>query len=395
MSWLFFINIRLQTIVSRINSKHNNNLNNNHMKKILFYTLAACSVVMYSCSDDEGGEKANEELTVAEAKVAMQQTSSDATTDIVNMTKTEGIEGLRNFFDLIGDTDPFGGRKDVSHEEYRGFIKKQTRLFRELFAINKSINGKGEGDDFNFNENKGIYNWDSQLEKFVKSQEESNIIKLNFPTEGSQTNNASLSMTEYMEIIILDGDYEEYYPTRLAANLTIDDMLVIDVDATVSYNDYGDPVSGDLSVELVPYTFSLVFDDTQSTTASLVASISENNTAIVGVDIVITFDSAEKEEVNSIAGNVVYGDMRIEGDITIPEDESEDEDLNDFVNLELFQDGSKLGDIIFKMETNIDGDTDDIPYVQYSDGTTDRLEDIFENTVMEVEDFLDDLDEWG
>jgi hypothetical protein len=311
------------------------------------------------------------------------------------MTKTEGIEGLRSFFDLIGDTDPFGGRTDVSHEEYQGFIKKQTKQFRKVFDLKKSINGKeSEDDDFNFDENTGIYDCNFDLDKFELNGE-SSIIVLNFPTENSQTRNASLRMTAYTEIIIKDDGYDEYYPTSLSADLTINDELVIDVDFNVTYNDAGNPVSGDISVDLVPYTFSLVFDDSQSASASLAASISEDDNVIVGVDIVVTFDSADKEDVKSIAGNVIYGDLEVKGDITVPEDESEEVNLNDFVNLEIYHNDSKLGDVIFIEETDEFDETYYMPYIQYSDGTTESLEDLFEATVMEVEDFLDDLDEWG
>jgi len=98
----------------------------------------------------------------------------------------------------------------------------------------------------------------------------------------------------------------------LAAGLSIDDALVIDADMTAAYNEIGYPISGDITLQLVPYTFSLVFNDSQSTSASLSASISQNDKIIVGVDITVTFDSADKEDVKSIVGNVVYGDLKVE-----------------------------------------------------------------------------------
>ena len=125
------------------------------MKKTIFYTLAAFSFLTFSCDDKETTET-NAELTAEQAKVVLTQSSSDATADIIEITSTEGIDGLRNFFNLIGETDPFGGRSDVSHKEYRDFIKKQTRLFRHIFSPKKSITGKEEEGDFDFEANKGI-----------------------------------------------------------------------------------------------------------------------------------------------------------------------------------------------------------------------------------------------
>jgi uncharacterized protein YaiE (UPF0345 family) len=358
------------------------------MKRLAIYTLTALSFFTFSCDSDD---ETVSEVTTEMAKATMLETDVQTSSDIVGITQTEGIDGLRSFFNLIGDTDPFGGRSDVSHEEYRGFVKKQTRLFRQIFNVKKSLTGKEEEDDFNFEENKGIYDWNFGTEDFERAGD-SEIIVLNFPTENSQTNNATLRITDYEEVLIIDDGYEEYYPTKLAADLTINEALVIDADATVAYNDYGDPVSGNISLQLVPYTFSLVFDDTASTSASLSASISEGGETIVGVDLTVTFDAADKEEVTSVSGSVQYGDLKVKGDITNLDGESED--INDFINLEVFENDTKLGDIIFIEE--LDGnDLIDVPYIKYNDGTTENLEDLFEDTIIELEDFFDELEDWG
>ena len=84
------------------------------MKKIIFYTLVAFSFLMISCDDDNNTEETNAVLTTEQAQVALTESSNDVTADIVGITQSEGIEGLRNFFDLLADTDPFGGRSDVS-----------------------------------------------------------------------------------------------------------------------------------------------------------------------------------------------------------------------------------------------------------------------------------------
>jgi len=367
------------------------------MKRIAIYTLTALSFLTLSCNPDDeivSDVTPEIEITPEMAKATMLETDTQTSSDIVGITQTEGLEGLRSFFNLIGDTDPFGGRSDISHEEYRGFIKKQTRLFRQIFNVKKSLAGKEEEDDFNFEENKGIYDWNFGTEDFEKTGE-STIIVLNFPTEGSQTLNAALQITDYAEVLIED-EFDAYYqPTRLAADLSIDEVLIIDADATVAYNDYGDPVSGNISLQLVPYTFSLVFDDTASTSASLIASISEGGEIIVGVDLTVTFDTADKENPTGISGSVQYGDLKVKGDITNLDDDGEDEDINDFINLEVFENDTKLGDIIFIEETDEFDDTYYMPYIQYNDGSTESLEDLFEDTIIELEDFFDELEDWG
>jgi hypothetical protein len=358
------------------------------MKRLAIYTLTALSFLIISCEKDDENVT---EITPETAKATMLETDRQTSSDIVGITQTQGIEGLRNFFNLIGDTDPFGGRTDISHQEYRGFIKRQTRLFRNIFDVKKSVTGKEEEENFDYEENKGIYDWNFTTEDFEKTGE-STVIELNFPTEDSQTNNATLRITDYAEVLIPD-DFDEYYePTRLAADLSIDGALVIDADATVAYNDYGDPVSGNLSLQLVPYTFSLVFDDTASTAASLAASISEGGDTMVGIDLTVTFDGADKEEVRSVSGNVQYGDLIIVGDITNLDGDGED--INDFINLEIYENDTKLGDVIF-VEEQDGNDIEDIPYIMYSDGSTESLEDLFEETVIELEDFFDELEDWG
>ena len=363
------------------------------MKKILFYTKTALNFL--SISRDKDKETISE-ITPDLAKVALIETDVQSSADIVSITESQGIEGLHNFFDLINDTDsfddtnPFSETSEVSHQEYRELIKKQTILFRQIFNPQKSLTGRTEEGGFDFEGNKGVYSWNSSKERFVQAGE-SEFIILNFPTEESQTLNVSLRITEFEEVLTLDGGDEFYQSTRLKADLTIDNALVIDADMAITYNDSGDPTSGNISFQLAPYTFSLVFDDTQSTSVPLIASISENGEIIAGVNTTVTFKSADKEDINEVSGSIQYGELSIRGNIT--NTGSDYVEPNDFINLKVYQNDAKLGDITFIEGQDDFNETEYIPYIQYNDNSTERLEDLFKNTIIELENFFYDLEE--
>jgi len=360
------------------------------MKKSLFYLFSALILFNVSCTEETAVVEENE-ITSEDAKLAIQNMSNDMSLDIVEITQSEGIEGLRSLFNLVAIADPFGGRKEIDHSEYKALLKDKAKIFRSIFSPQKSITGRVE-EGFDFEANKGVYDWNFFEERFVKTGLSNSII-LNFPTEGSTILNATLEISNYEEVMFID-DIENYYlPTILVGSLTMDDELIIDLDLTISYNDYGDPLTGDVYLYLMPFTFNLSFDDSGSTAATLMASITKGEETIIAVDVELLFQDTQKEEFLSLEGFVQYRDLKVSGSIQ----NVESDDPNDYVDLSIYIDNQLLGVIVFELDSDemMGDEMEYYAYVKYGDGSMERVEDVFEPFMMEMEDFMDDMESWG
>ncbi len=364
-------------------------------------TMLLLSILAASCEDDTP-----EVLTPAEAKLEISTLNNSMSGDIMQMTSSQGYEALLNLFDITNDVDPFGGRMYTDVSRSKRVFKSAAKRLKSIFIPNKSVTALklDEHDGFHFEDNWGIYVYDPTVDEFEKLPDVVEMIIIRFPTEGSETNNAELRITDYEEILIVeedDGFVDEYFtPTLLKADLSVNDELLIDLSIELEYNEGGDPVAGDASLFIKPYTFTINFDDTQNTVSTLSASIDREDTRIVAIDVTVNFQTALKEEVTTLSGAVSYLNIALEGSIDVAGmeealDANEDADPNEFINLILTSNGRKIGDIVL-IEEVIDeqtGEEDYVPYVQYSDGSQERLEDALETVVAELEEFFDELEE--
>ncbi|MEM9391382.1 MAG: hypothetical protein AAGA02_12965 [Bacteroidota bacterium] len=367
------------------------------MKNSIVYSFLVLCLVLSSCGDDDGG---NSPLSIEDAKASMDNMAADMTTDVVNVVQSEGVEALDELFNLLDLNDPFGGRlAEMDQNEKRKWLKERAMLFKTIFIPTKSINfNRVKDSDFDFDGNKGIYNWNPLTEEFEKSEEASDFIIINFPSEGSETNNVALRITNYAEESIVeeeDGFVNEYYAiTELNADLSVDGTTQVSVDLLVDYNDSGDPVSLNGSLFVNPYTFTVTFNDTQATVSTLTASITEGSNVITSADLTVTFETSDKEELIAVSGFVQYLNIKLQGsiDVTGADDEGDDFDINEFISLELFDGDNKIGDIVLVYEDDVDGYEEEVIYVEYADGSKERLEDILQPVIDEFEDQFDD---WG
>ncbi|MEQ9658059.1 hypothetical protein, partial [Fulvivirga sp.] len=218
---------------------------------------------------------------------------------------------------------------------------------------------------------------------------------INFPTEGSITNNAQLRITAY-EDELFEDEFEEYaMPTTLAVDLAIANVKLVEINFSADYNNEGVPTEGAVSIFLKPYTFTVAFDDSNATSTSGSFSLKSESETLINSSATIVFLSNEKDEVKTLEGMVTYRTMKLEGDIDVEGIESAGEvDYNDFITLALFDNNAKVGDIVFVTEI-IDEEEDDIPYIQYADGSKQRLEDVFDEAIDELEEFETEIEDWG
>lgn len=356
------------------------------MKVLYKFTILLLALALFSCEKDE---ESNPQFSTNEAKEAMSQFNSDLQTDIIDLVKAEGVIAIGDLVSLTNLNDPFGGRMET--EETEKWFRMSVRGLKTIFNPKNLRSSRYEEDGFQFEENIGQYDWDATKDEFVKSPVAQSIIIINFPSEGSEDNNVSLSITNYTEQLIED-DFDEYYmPTSIAASLVVDGVKQVELSLSIVYSVSGEPQSGNVSLFVNPYTLIVAFDNTGTTQSTLSTTLNKSETTILGTSIVVNFLSDSKEELNNASGFVQYRDFRIQGSVDIDGfGTSETPDPNQFIDLDVFREGSKIGEVVFITEI-VDGEEDDVPYIKYGDGSTEKLEDLLEETIEELEGLEDEL----
>lgn len=342
------------------------------MKK-LFALLIPTLFLLASCSEDETGTN----LTSEEASAEIHSIADNATADITKLVEAEGIDGALSLIDLIESSNfDFTARAEEAES-----VRERIRLISQYFVYGPS-NRVASNDFITFEDIKGLYEWNPETQTFDNSASDFFIVR--FPTEGSETNNAELKISQLeLETIteMYDGITDEYQvPTLIEASLSVDEVVVASLDLTAEWSQDGLPVKAEVTLFLDPFTFTLGFNDSFANTSSLVTSVSVDNEVILGVDLDVEFLTDAKEDPKTIEGYVQYYAMKISGSVDA-EGLNNDEtgDVNDYINLELLLDDEKIGDIVFE---------DDIAYVVYLDGTREVLEEILEAAIQELEDAI-------
>lgn len=357
---------------------------------------------LLACQDEQGTNFVAKE----EAQASISTFNSEATAELAEMQNAEGFVVVGDFLTLLNTDDPFG-RKTITKRKFSTAFRHKTRQLKHLFTP-----GKRHSDGpFDFESKLGVYEWDSTSQTFTKTGE-ANVIKILFPAKGSSTNNAELKITEYAEVAVADdhedfdfGDDDDdnddeddsvsddgmkYLVTRLAAEINIDNEKVASVDLTATYDESGDPLTGDIDLFFTPYTFNLTFDVSNSTTSSVQASLSKSQDLLIDLDIKVTYADADKEDedITKIAGYVQFLDLKIVGDILPKEADASEFDWNDVINLAVYKGSEKLGDVVI-VSTDNDGE---VAYIQYADGTKEKLETLFSSVSDQLDELLADLD---
>jgi len=336
------------------------------MKKLSILLLTL--FVLSSCTD----ESETDIPTADEASVVINETADQASVDIIDLIESDGVESIETALDFLFDSSEFNDI-GISRDNERARILGIAKLFGQSPAARASE------DDFP----KGVYEWDNQEGDFVFIEEAEELI-LKFPSDDSETNNALFILSE------LAFDVNEL-PTDLAATITVDETLMLDIDFRVNWSNDGFPETADIYVFVNPFTFDFNFNDTADKSSTLSASIAKGEEVIAAIDLVAHFKTAIKEIPSDIEGRMEYRDVKIAGSVDFDgADTSENGDPNEFIDLELFVKGDKIGDIIFILEN--DGTEEYYEaYVEYLDGTSESLEDILEDLLEEFETALDEI----
>jgi hypothetical protein len=365
------------------------------MKRVSLFFAMVGLIAFSAChkDDDKPNVDGNKdtEIPAAQAKTTLNTMSTDMSDDVVSITQSEGVNAIFDLLDLFSDGFFDGGRV-ISAEEGKSLLREKAKVMTKVM-VPQSARKLEDGEGFDFDEAKGIFEWNFETEEFDFTQGGDAVV-FKFPTEGSTTNNATFRLTDFQQVEINDGEEIYNNPSVLAADLSVNGDELVTLDLEIDWNSHGDPESAYVSLFVKPYTFVVDFDDTQSTSSMLAASIDKGTTSVASVSVKVDYTSAEKEDVTLLDGYVTYGVVKIDGDIDVTAlDASEDGDPNDYINLVLYSQDKKLGDIVFVLEEVEPGLDDYVPYIKYNDGTTQKLEEIIQPVIDEVKSFTADIDD--
>lgn len=361
-----------------------------NMKKLVAMMLIILSVFFFACEDDEP-----EPLSPEKAKAELADLSAEMSTDFADMQEAEGMVAMQA---LMNMPDPF-------EEPAKSGVKTAviSNIYESLIPFSKEIKTKSayKSDGFDFDAHKGTYTWNSNTQWWDKTTN-ANYIVIIFPTEGSTTNNAELTISKYTE--------DTYFnPTEIEAKLEVNDIKVIEIDFSATW-EIDDPKSLDVSIFLKPFTFDGGFN-LATTSASANFSIIYNTTKIFSTNLSVTFTDDTQDDIKKITGYIQYRDIKISAAINLYNIEKIREELGtpmssyttldealEAINKEIDAKVTKNGALVAEIELAFNTDTSSIypiiPVLVFSDGSSEPAMPYFESFITSIQEFFDFLDSY-
>lgn len=347
------------------------------MKRILF-PITITLFILTGCQNDADDQQVDP--TVEESKEAVDASATALSDDIVTLVQSQGVNELVHLIDLIENHQLVSGRTSQ-----QAWTKSRLKAISHLFVNGPSAR-VGVSNPKTFEDIKGLYVWNSDLQDF--DFQESEFFTVQFPTEGSETNNAEFQITtlELVTIEDVNGDFVDIYevPVAITGYLKVDGEAIVELSYEVDWSAEGTPEKANVDLLVSPFTFIINFTDTFDKSTSLLASISINGELITSIDVDVSYETESKADPYLIEGNVQYRSLKIDGNLDAREI-GLNGDPNSFIDLALYSGDSKIGDVIFVLEEDEEGYQDYIPYVQYEDGTRENLEDLLRPVFEEIE----------
>ena len=341
--------------------------------------LFAVLVGVSSCGDDEAGKASKDEV-----KAAFQSANDQISDDLNAFSNGSGYGAMNQLSVLTDESNPFGKKSSRKREQVIENLKAGVYAIRGIIT-HSTAHARVTGDEpFNFNENKGVYEWNPEEEIFEWTGE-SEVIEIWFPTEGSNTNNAEFRLSAYAEELTPNGD-ELYSPTLINASLFINETKEVELNAEVEYGSDDQPIKGDLYAFLNPFAFEISFDDTKSTSSTFSESLSKSGQLVIGFGGTVTYQNASKDEdsIKAASGYLQLVGIRLVANVRITDSSSGD--INDFITILIKIKSKNGGRIILEYDELTEELT---PYVKYTDGTTEPLEDLLHDLILEIENMVE------
>ena len=363
-----------------------------NLKKLIAMMLMLASVFFIACDKDD------EELSPTDAKAALEELNTDMSFYFDEMQDAEGMKAMEA---LMGMPDPFeGDLKSTGHSSV--LVNMQKLIDPASYDRTKMAL---EGGLFPFDDYKGYkYVYKSEpYEYFDAEAIPQDYIIIEFPTEGSTSNDATITIYNYDEVM----KDEDYYPTELSANLVIGTIEYISIDFSASWKTNGEPESLSVEVYLNPFTFGGTFSNL-GTSASVNFEIDYKETLIFAAGVGATFESTNWDNPPlNINGYVQLLNVKVQANANFKNIvaiiESVDDGTSSATDFEelvaqinaqfdayVAVDGTKAADIVLVWD-EIAGQPDVM--FEFSDGSLEPALPYFEDFGEDIESFFDFLDE--
>ena len=357
------------------------------MKTRIAAILSFLLLIGFGCSKDDLP-------SVEQNKQTLVDLASVVDADLSEITESEGMKAINSLMDIFELDDPLGGifKSDaVNRMEFKDWI-------RTGFSSGKAALDGGS----DFDELTGTYTWEASVGRWsVQAGDPPDKIIINFPSEGSTSNNAVLTISDYEEEMFLD-DWESwvdtiYQPTKIMADLVVDGTKYIDLSFSATWADYEMPSSITASLMIKPLSSNITFSDNGSLKL-IAASLSINESVVVSVDLQAPYTKemtewGEEEVLTSLSGFIHYGTIKLAGEINIQALEDSDseptvEEINQYIKLALYNygDGSKIADIKV-----VEGMEEIEIHLVFTDGSTEPAEKYLQPVLDKIEEQLGDL----
>lgn len=348
-----------------------------HQKLILSFFLLSTILILSSCGDDEPGKASKDEV-----KAALQTANDQVSADLNSFTTSSGYGAMNQLSALTDESNPFGRKSARKREQAIENLKAGVYAIRGMLKYSTLQARTSSDEPFDFESNTGQYEWNFDQEIFVRTGD-SDIIEISFPTEGSESNDATFKMTAYEEIATPNGD-EAYSPTLIMASIEVDGTKELELNAEVEYGDEDQPVKGNIYYFVNPFALEISFDDTKSKSSSFSETLSKSGKTLIGFGASVTFNDATKDE-SSVSSASAYVQLLNIRFVMTGKMSQTAEDINDIINITIKVDNKQGGKIILEQDATTG---EFIPYIKYNDGSTELLSDILQDLSLGVEGLL-------
>ena len=348
------------------------------MKKFMkLTTLVFAFMLLFACSDGGGG---TESKTYSKDDIEREmKTLTDEMDEVKEVSAVKAINYNQN---NLKQLDIFSG------------INIDTDL---TTAIKKGMSGdnvkpefisRSSQREFDFDASKGVYEWNSETNSWdIEKGGDKVIVK--FPSEGSATNNITITVHAYSEVEI----DSEVLITRLRLDIKEDGAEQVNIDLNASYNEEGDPVNLTLKAKVEKYEFN-ISTTTEDLKDTFAVSVKKDGSNIVSVSIEANYSTKEREMLTLLKISASLKNITIDAVINI------NKFINGMQNITNNDEAVALLENCFQVKMLINSDLaarlkfrfeneEPVPYIWVSDGTEMTIEEFAQMLDLEDLDFGD------
>jgi len=347
------------------------------MKKLLSVFAVAIfltATMLVSCKKtDNSSPHAN--LTVAQNKTNLEQTSSDLSTQ---MTTLQSAPGMTAATSIMNIGFPFSLKSGVVQTMNSVNALVKSKMDGTNLLTTKSVNLQVDAQ-FVFSEWIGIYTWSPTQNEWLKTSNSANTIIFKYPsTPTGSTNDATLTLYSYTEQLFGTSTYQ---PTSISLDIYIASVKQMSLNLTATYATNGQPTYLNIAYFVNPFIFSEVYTNSSVTVGSVTTStVSEtlsllnSTTTILAVSTTVTGNLTDinNPTTNTVSGYIQMEDIKLSMNVDAKDlnaiTNPTDAQYNQYIvmNIGYASDGVKIADFVYYTDPSTGGNF----MLKFPDGTT-------------------------